>query len=270
MPFCLDLLDVLPPCTLLDIDEHEEAERGDYESTGLKIDPFQIDIRSSDISKRGIKHQARAKRSEKRIPGVTCKLLPPCRTNDLVDLRDGDVSNLSGDLLTGQQPGIDCTFDYSIYDYGSFEYLDYPNEDRSFDGNSKNIFEVDNSDDINSNDTKVVQNSLLALDPPPLTTSKPSATNTSTTTPTRSTGVASSDVLFRPLEHESNKSHNIVMTCLKMLLQGEEPLEGVNCINQALTDEFDTFNFTTSIPGIYNLHIANKVLGQIQKITSFF
>ena len=86
-----------------------------------------------------------------------------------------------------------------------------------------------------------------------LTTSKPSATNTSTTTSTRSTGVASSDVLFRPLESESNKGHNIVMTCLKMLLQGEEPLEGVNCINQALTDEFDTFNFTTSISRFFSV-----------------
>ena len=238
------MLDVLPPCTLLDIDQDEEEDSGDYGFASLKINPFKIDIRTSDILKRGIKQRARTRRSEKRIPGVTCKLLPPCRTtDDIIDLRDGDV--------TGQQPGIDCTFDYSIYDYGSFEYLDYPNEERSFDGNSKNVFEVDNSDDINSNNTKVVPKPLLSLDPPPLTTSKPSPTNISTTTSSRSTGVASSDVLFRPLEPQSNKSHNIVMTCLKMLLRGEEPLEGVNCINQALTDEFDTFNFTTPVPGIY-------------------
>ena len=244
MSFVSDLLDVLPPCTLLDIDGNDEGNFGDYVSAGLKIDPFQIDIRSSDILKRGIRQNARAKRSERRIPGVTCKLLPPCSgKDDTVDLRDADTSTLS------QQPGIDCTFDYAIYDYGSYEYLDYPNEDRSLDGNSENILQVDNSDNRNSNNTEVVQNPRLILDPPPLTTTKPS--NATTTPSPRSTGVASSDVLVKPLENQSNKSHNIVMTCLKMLLRGEEPLEGVNCINQALTDEFDTFNFTTPVPGTY-------------------
>ena len=172
-----------------------------------------------------------------------------------MDLRDADLVS-SG--LINQRPGIDCTDDYSIYDYASEDYLEYPNEDRSFGGNSQNSFTIDVEE--KSNDTKPTETPPSILDPPPLTTSKPSTTTTTTisttTTTTRpSTGVASSDVLPIPSETNNKKSSNIVMTCLKMLLSGDEPLEGVNCINEALTGEFETFNFTSASPGTSGIHI---------------
>ena len=234
----LDLFDVLPPCTLLDIDESGSTSSSDYNGD--------VDLRSDDgsrkfsrIRKRKTRQHTRAKRQEKRIPGVTCRLLPPCITTDNIDDDDVTAAQLSVDRLNNQQPGIDCTYDYSIYDYGSFEYLDYPNEDRSLDGNSENILDVEASIGSKQNDTTKNKKPVVILDPPPLTTS--------TTTSKPLTGVASSDLL--PIEESKDKSHNIVMNCLKMLLKGEEPLEGVNCINKALTDEFESFNFTSVVPG---------------------
>ena len=238
--FGSDLLDVLPPCTLLDLDE-SGTDSSDYNGD--------IDLRSSldDSSKltgtikRRKRQRSRTKRQEKGIPGVTCKLLPPCITSDNIEDDDVATAKLSVDRLNNQQPGIDCTYDYSIYDYGSFEYLDYPNEDRSLDGNSENTLDVDVSISTKQNETAPSKKPIVILDPPPLTTS--------TTTSKPLTGVASSDLL--PIQGSNNKTHNIVMTCLKMLLKGEEPLEGVNCINQALTDEFESFDFTTVLPGRY-------------------
>ena len=252
--FCLDLLDELPPCTLLDIDGSGDDGSGDYSidtsrtdrQLNLRTDPFQIDIGPSDIVKRGIKKQVRRKRSDKRIPGVTCKLLPPCKQDpNTVDLRGLDIGKESNN----KQPGIDCTYDYSIYDYNNEEdYLDFPNEDRSFGGNSQNTFALAQSLDENSNNTREIIPQLLVFDPPPLTTANTLVANVSTEKPF--IDVSSSDVLSLPSDVKpADKTHNIVMTCLKMLLSGDEPLEGVNCINIALTEEFDTFNFTTVKPG---------------------
>lgn len=238
--FLSDLLDVLPPCTLLDLDESGTGST-DYDGD--------IDLRSSldesskpsGIVKRRKRQRTRTRRAEKGIPGVTCKLLPPCITTDNIEDDDVAAAKLSVDRLNNQQPGIDCSYDYSIYDYSSFEYLDYPNEDRSLDGNSENTLDVDVSVSTKQNETAPSKKPTVILDPPPLTTS--------TTTSKPLPGVASSDLL--PIQDSNNKTHNIVMTCLKMLLKGEEPLEGVNCINQALTDEFESFDFTTVTPGRY-------------------
>ena len=243
-----DLFDVLPPCTLLDIDTSGSSKVNDYDGE-IDIKLHDGSRRFSRIKKRKTKHHERTKRQEKGIPGVTCRLLPPCITSENIEDDDISASQLSVDRLNNQQPGIDCTYDYSIYDYSSFDYLDYPNEARSLDGNAKNTLDINASiEDSKQNETAPVRKPIVILDPPPLTTS--------TTTSKPLTGVASSDLL--PVENSEDKSHNIVMNCLKMLLKGEEPLEGVNCINQALTDEFESFNFTTIVPGkfFHNLMIT--------------
>ena len=136
-----DLFDVLPPCTLLDIDTSGSSKVNDYDGE-IDIKLHDGSRRFSRIKKRKTKHHERTKRQEKGIPGVTCRLLPPCITSENIEDDDISASQLSVDRLNNQQPGIDCTYDYSIYDYSSFDYLDYPNEARSLDGNAKNTLDI--------------------------------------------------------------------------------------------------------------------------------
>ena len=137
------LLDELPPCTLLDVEGSGEEGTEEY-----------------------------ANSEDQRIPGVTCKLLPPCTINpnsNGLDGRDFVSSDLSADVLNNQKPRIDCTYDYYEYDYENEESSsDYVNQQRNFGGNKQNRITFDTSSNIKSIQIKEAENNLSSPMPPRL------------------------------------------------------------------------------------------------------